>query len=67
VRVRGCFVIFAKQVGGMVVAEGVETRDELLALRALGADAAQGYYLGHPADRIDVTDGAGLPQPLVDR
>jgi len=31
-----------------VVAEGVETPEHLAALRALGCDRAQGYYLSHP-------------------
>ena len=31
------------------MAEGVETAEQLDALRALGCDAAQGYYLGRPA------------------
>ena len=37
-----------------VVAEGVETADELTAITRLGADHVQGFHLGHPvtADRI---------------
>ena len=31
-----------------VVAEGVEDRQTLLALKDLGADVIQGYYLGRP-------------------
>ncbi|MGB7754699.1 MAG: EAL domain-containing protein [Salinisphaera sp.] len=34
----------------IVVAEGVETEDQLRILRAKGCDAAQGYHLGHPMD-----------------
>jgi EAL domain-containing protein (putative c-di-GMP-specific phosphodiesterase class I) len=30
------------------VAEGIETRGELAALRAMGAGSGQGYYLGNP-------------------
>jgi EAL domain-containing protein (putative c-di-GMP-specific phosphodiesterase class I) len=38
-----------------VVAEGVETPEQLDVLRALGCDAAQGFYLAHPtsSDEID--------------
>jgi diguanylate cyclase (GGDEF)-like protein len=32
-----------------VLAEGIETRDQLAILHAEGCDAAQGYYLGRPA------------------
>jgi EAL domain-containing protein (putative c-di-GMP-specific phosphodiesterase class I) len=35
--------------GAVVVAEGVETRDELLAVMAAGIPLAQGYYLGRPS------------------
>jgi diguanylate cyclase (GGDEF)-like protein/PAS domain S-box-containing protein len=37
------------------VAEGVETAEQLEALRALGCDRAQGYYLGRPMPAEDVT------------
>jgi EAL domain-containing protein (putative c-di-GMP-specific phosphodiesterase class I) len=42
---------FARQTGSEVVAEGVETAAELEALKALGADHAQGYFLSMPLDR----------------
>jgi EAL domain-containing protein (putative c-di-GMP-specific phosphodiesterase class I) len=35
--------------GAVVVAEGVETRDELMAVMAAGIPLAQGYYLGRPS------------------
>lgn len=40
---------FAGEIGAVVVAEGIETRDELTALRALGATIGQGYHLGRPS------------------
>jgi EAL domain-containing protein (putative c-di-GMP-specific phosphodiesterase class I) len=44
---------FATEVGSKIIAEGVETKAELDALRGLGATAAQGYHLARPAARID--------------
>lgn len=40
---------FANENGSEVIAEGVETANELKALRALGVMRAQGYFLGRPA------------------
>lgn len=40
---------FAEQTGTVVVAEGVETEEELEVLRALRVDKAQGFLLGKPA------------------
>lgn len=51
-------VSFAQQTGSRVVAEGVETKDELKVLYTLGVHAAQGYFLGHPAP------APGLPAAL---
>lgn len=45
---------FARQVGARVIAEGIETREQLTAFVELGADYGQGYYLGRPA---------ALPEP----
>jgi diguanylate cyclase (GGDEF)-like protein len=41
----------ARRSGASVVAEGVETPEQLVALRRLGIAAAQGYLLGRPGDR----------------
>jgi EAL domain-containing protein (putative c-di-GMP-specific phosphodiesterase class I) len=38
----------ASQIGGRVIAEGVETNDERQVLGDLGVELAQGYYLGRP-------------------
>jgi len=37
-------------LGLLVVAEGVETSDQLTALAKMGCDRAQGFYLGKPMD-----------------
>lgn len=39
---------FGRQTGSMILAEGVETRDELELLRSLGACTAQGFLLSPP-------------------
>jgi EAL domain-containing protein (putative c-di-GMP-specific phosphodiesterase class I) len=42
-------VTLAQQLGLRVVAEGVETNDELAMLRRLGCDLVQGYLFAKPA------------------
>ncbi|WP_182976965.1 EAL domain-containing protein [Arthrobacter cheniae] len=37
---------FAEQLGAALVAEGIETAEELAAVAALGVSAVQGYFLG---------------------
>lgn len=39
---------FAEELGAEVVAEGVETEEELQTLRHLGVGAVQGFHLGRP-------------------
>ena len=47
-RVASQLVGFAREHGLRSVAEGVETRSQLVAVRELGFDRAQGYLLGRP-------------------
>lgn len=42
-------VSFAGETGAQIIAEGVETEEELEVLRRLGVRHAQGYHLGRPA------------------
>ncbi|WP_111398809.1 sensor domain-containing phosphodiesterase [Humitalea rosea] len=39
---------FARETDGVIIAEGVETPEELATLRALGVGLVQGYLLGRP-------------------
>ncbi|WP_293229916.1 EAL domain-containing protein [Paludibacterium sp.] len=45
----GALIRFAEETGSKIVAEGVETVEELRALRELQVNKAQGYLLGRPA------------------
>jgi EAL domain-containing protein (putative c-di-GMP-specific phosphodiesterase class I)/CheY-like chemotaxis protein len=41
-------MLFAEEIGALVVAEGIETREELGTLQALGVRFGQGYHLARP-------------------
>jgi EAL domain-containing protein (putative c-di-GMP-specific phosphodiesterase class I) len=44
----GSLTSFADSFGALLVAEGVETKEELAALTGLGVDAAQGFLIARP-------------------
>ena len=44
------FCAMAKNIGAAVVAEGVETKQELETVREVGVDYVQGFYLARPSD-----------------
>jgi EAL domain-containing protein (putative c-di-GMP-specific phosphodiesterase class I) len=48
------FVSFGRRIGAQLLAEGIEKRADLQALRTLGVELGQGYLLGRPA---------AMPQP----
>jgi diguanylate cyclase len=52
----------AHSLGQEVVAEGIEDVATLEALRHLGCDLAQGYYVGRPMPFSQLTDMLGLSQ-----
>jgi EAL domain-containing protein (putative c-di-GMP-specific phosphodiesterase class I)/nitrogen-specific signal transduction histidine kinase len=43
-------ITLANRIGAAVVAEGVERKDDLVAVRELGVPWAQGYFFGEPAE-----------------
>ena len=47
-------VSFARDVGAVLIAEGIETDAELAAVAGLGIQAGQGYLLGKPSDNPEV-------------
>jgi EAL domain-containing protein (putative c-di-GMP-specific phosphodiesterase class I) len=46
-------ITFARDIGSIISAEGVETAGELEMLRSLGVEKAQGFYLGKPMSLED--------------
>ena len=53
------FVSFGRRIGAELVAEGIETRRELIMLRDLGVTYGQGYLLGKPSPE------PSAPRPLA--
>jgi EAL domain-containing protein (putative c-di-GMP-specific phosphodiesterase class I) len=60
-------VEFGHGAGAVVVAEGVETRDDALGLRDAGVDYGQGWFFGRPGPPEDLTDVVpiDLPAPVA--
>lgn len=54
------FVHFARISGVHIIAEGVETADELGCLMGLGVRYAQGYYLARPGERPRTMDAQAV-------
>lgn len=52
----GSLVGFTARTSSKLVAEGAETEDELMALRALGVSLGQGYGIGRPAPEFMTDD-----------
>ncbi|HET6793134.1 MAG TPA: EAL domain-containing protein, partial [Acidimicrobiales bacterium] len=55
-------VMFAAEMNARVVAEGIETHDELDIVDTLGIHAVQGYLVGHPSAAV-----VGQPHPALAR
>lgn len=48
-------------------AEGVETQDQLAALRRLGCEEVQGFYLAHPLTPAQLIEALSAGSPLGER
>jgi EAL domain-containing protein (putative c-di-GMP-specific phosphodiesterase class I)/putative methionine-R-sulfoxide reductase with GAF domain len=57
-------VAFAADIGSDIVAEGVETDEELEVVRELGIRYAQGYLLGRPGNLGDITSVVPIARPV---
>ena len=56
-----------RTLGHKVIAEGVETQDQLAMLRELGVHEGQGYLLSRPMCAQQVNDLFAAAEPLVDQ
>ena len=56
-------VHFAEDIDSVIVAEGVETTEELDVLRSLAVRCAQGYLLGRPAPAPEISAPEPAPEP----
>jgi diguanylate cyclase (GGDEF)-like protein/PAS domain S-box-containing protein len=54
-------VNLASTLHQIAVAEGVETRAQVDALRDMGCPMAQGYYFGRPVDAVDLEGNSSAP------
>jgi EAL domain-containing protein (putative c-di-GMP-specific phosphodiesterase class I) len=55
-------IAMAHAIGLVIVAEGIESQDQVDRLGALNCDLGQGYFIGRPMTAKQVTDAlAGLP------
>ena len=48
-------IVLAHQLGRQVIAEGVETAEQLTILRALGCEYGQGYWFAKPLPGAEVS------------
>jgi len=49
-------IAMAHELKLKVVAEGIETKEELEKLKELGCDEIQGYYFSRPLPRAEIED-----------
>lgn len=59
-------VQIARASGSLVLAEGVETEDELALMKSFGIDLFQGFLLGRPAP-MPVTDSERKDEKTIEK
>ena len=64
-RLLSSIVDLCREMGAKLVAEGVETKDELDTVSLAGADFGQGYFLARPASTPPEEAKLGLPGKLA--
>lgn len=63
-RMTGNMVSMLHEAGSLVLIEGIETAEQLLAAMETDADFVQGYYLGRPTPLPAAFDPRGVLEPL---
>ncbi len=53
-------ISFAEVLGASIIAEGIESEGQLAALRALGVECGQGYFLARPQPLAGVLEAAAI-------
>ena len=59
-------VSLAHALGLLAIAEGIESDEQLLSMRKLGCDLAQGYAFAHPAPAAEIEGLLAGGQPLTE-
>jgi len=59
----GTIIDIARRIGARTVAEGVETRDDLVSAREIGFDLVQGFMFGKPMEARKF--GRTLRRPVI--
>jgi diguanylate cyclase (GGDEF)-like protein len=64
--IAGSIISLGENLGMAVVAEGIETPEQLAHLRSLGCDFGQGFYLGRPVPAAELAPLLAGPVPPHD-
>ncbi len=64
-RIRLCrsIIQLSKDMKLMTIIEGIETKEQLELMQSLGADAAQGFYIGRPVPESSISQDWTISEP----